>query len=390
MRTAVAAAFSGGLLLAGTTVAQAAGELEIRFCPSVQVRSFPLESRRGVQSLLLQNAAIINHAASSADITDITLELLEDDAAVDTRRIAGAELARMAGAGTLMQKSGMMRLLAFQFCGSSMIAEGITLAGPTLAPNQALLLAQQPFAYRGKRDTLRVKVRARVDGREQEATATLPVQSAVAKTAFRFPLRGAWFAAVGPTMHTGHRWAVPEEFGYDIAKLGEGDLSHHGSGTQFSDYYAYGAPVLAAADGIVTAAVNDQPENPAALRRPDETDEAYGARVQEIQMSLLGKGASGIAGNYVMINHGNGEHSLYAHMQPGSVRVRAGEKVAAGAQLGKLGSSGNSTEPHLHFQVCDAPDPMACAGIPVQFVNISLPYADYPRPLQSGDVVLAK
>jgi murein DD-endopeptidase MepM/ murein hydrolase activator NlpD len=271
-----------------------------------------------------------------------------------------------------------------------MIAEGITLAGPTLAPNQALLLAQRPFAYRGKRDTLRVRVHARVDGREQEVTATLPIQSAVAKTAFRFPLSGAWFAAVGPTMHTGHRWAVPEEFGYDIARLGEGDLSHRGSGTQFSDYYAYGAAVLAAADGIVTAAVNDQPENPAALRRPDETAEAYGARVQEIQMSLLGKGASGIAGNYVMINHGNGEHSLYAHMQPGSVRVRAGEKVAAGAQLGKLGSSGNSTEPHLHFQVCDAPDPMACAGIPVQFQNISLPYADYPRPLQSGDVVLAK
>ena len=103
MRTAVAAIFSGLVLLANAAITQAAGELEIRFCPSVQVRSFPLESRRGVQSLLLQNAAIINHTASSADVTDITLELLQDDSAVDTRRIAGGELTRAAGAGPLMR-----------------------------------------------------------------------------------------------------------------------------------------------------------------------------------------------------------------------------------------------------------------------------------------------
>ena len=281
-------------------------------------------------------------------------------------------------------------MLAFQFCGSSMIAEGITLAGPTLAPNQALLLAQQPFAYRGKRDTLRMRVHARVDGREQEVTATLPIQSAVAKTAFRFPLRGAWFAAVGPTMHTGHRWAVPEEFGYDIAKLGEGDLSHRGSGTQFSDYYAYGAPVFAAADGIVTAAVNDQPENPAALRRPDE----IGRSVRRAR-----------AGNPdVAVGQGRQrDRRQLRDDQPWQRRALAlcahaarqrpcarGREGRGGSAVGKLGSSGNSTEPHLHFQVCDAPDPMACAGIPVQFQNISLPYADYPRPLQSGDVVLAK
>ena len=91
-----------------------------------------------------------------------------------------------------------------------------------------------------------------------------------------------------------------------------------------------------------------------------------------------------------MIDHGNGEYSLYAHMQPGSVHVQVGDRIAAGAELGKLGSSGNSTEPHLHFQVCDAPTPMACAGIPLQFQNVTLPFADYPRPLQSGDVVVAK
>ena len=148
--------------------------------------------------------------------------------------------------------------------------------------------------------------------------------------------------------------------------------------------------MLAAADGLIARVANDQPENAAMLRRPDETAEAYGARMQETQGMLLSKGAGGIAGNFVMIDHENGEYSLYAHLQPGSVRVRTGERIAAGAQLGKLGSSGNSTEPHLHFQVCDAPDPLACAGIPVQFRDVTLPYADYPREVQSGDVVFAK
>ena len=49
-----------------------------------------------------------------------------------------------------------------------------------------------------------------------------------------------------------------------------------------------------------------------------------------------------------------------------------------------------STEPHLHFQVCDRAEPLTCAGVPINFTNIELPYADYPRPLQSGDIVIGK
>jgi murein DD-endopeptidase MepM/ murein hydrolase activator NlpD len=270
-----------------------------------------------------------------------------------------------------------------------LVPDGIELGGTTLASNQASLILQQPFAFKGKRDALRVRVHARIDSREVEVAATIPIQSAFSKTQFRFPLRGVWFAGVGPTMHTGHRWALPEEFGYDIARLGQGGLSYRGTGARFADYFAYGAEVLAAGEGVVAAAVNDQQENAAALRRPGETAEAYGARVQEIQAGLLAKGAKGVAGNYVVIDHGNGEYSLYAHLQPGSVSVRVGERLAAGARLGKLGSSGNSTEPHLHFQVCDSADPLMCAGIPVQLQNVALPFADYPRPLQSGDVVIA-
>jgi murein DD-endopeptidase MepM/ murein hydrolase activator NlpD len=81
---------------------------------------------------------------------------------------------------------------------------------------------------------------------------------------------------------------------------------------------------------------------------------------------------------------------FYAHLQPGSVRVHVGDQVKASDVIGKLGSSGNSTEPHLHFHVCDAPDVLLCAGIPVNFSNITIQWADVPRPIQSGDIIIAK
>jgi murein DD-endopeptidase MepM/ murein hydrolase activator NlpD len=120
------------------------------------------------------------------------------------------------------------------------------------------------------------------------------------------------------------------------------------------------------------------------MNRPPPTPRAH-----ENQAKLL-KSDHGITGNYVLIDHGNREYSLYAHMQPGSVRVRTGDNVQAGALLGKLGSSGNSTEPHLHFQVCSGSSALQCNGVPVTFSNIKVMWAESERALQSGDIVTAK
>lgn len=56
-------------------------------------------------------------------------------------------------------------------------------------------------------------------------------------------------------------------------------------------------------------------------------------------------------GYHVIINHGNGLSTLYAHMQRGSLRVSVGDQVSAGQQVGNIGSTGNVTGPHLHFEV---------------------------------------
>ena len=56
-------------------------------------------------------------------------------------------------------------------------------------------------------------------------------------------------------------------------------------------------------------------------------------------------------GNFVIIDHGNGVSSCYAHMQDGSMKVSVGDKVLQGQPIGKVGSTGYSTGPHLHFEI---------------------------------------
>jgi len=364
--------------------------VEVRFCPASAVRTYPLESRRDLQSLLLQNAAVINHGQSAFDVKEIELELLEAGQVRDTKKLDAGAIQRIADRGEKLQAAGILQQIGFQFCGNDLIAPNIKLAGPKLDRDQALLIASQVFAFNGARDTLRVRVHGNLDGRTTEFTGSIPIKSEFAQNKYIFPLRGVWYAGWGASFHTGHRWAIPEEFALDIAKIGESGISHKGDGTHFNDYYAYGADVLAAANGRVTGVASDQPEDPSAMQRPNESQEAYFTRLQKEQAERLAKGLTAIAGNYVMIDHGKNEYSLYAHLQPGSVRVHIGDQVKAGDVIGKLGSSGNSTEPHLHFHVCDKPDPLMCAGIPVNFSNITIQWADLPRPIQSGDVVIAK
>ena len=381
------AVFLSLVLFALNAVAETKSEIEIRFCPAAAVHTYPLESRRDLQSLMLQNVAVINHGGAPCKIDSIELELLQSGQVLDAKKINGSAIQRCADRGTKMQQAGVLKDVAFQFCGTDLIGPSIKLAGPILNRDQALLVSSQVFAFYGARDTLRVRVQSKG---APEISATLPIRSDFAKNKYIFPLRGVSFAGWGASFHTGHRWAIPEEFALDIARLGGNGLTHKGDGTRFEDYYAYGAEVLAAADGQVIGAFNEQPEDPSAMQRPDESQEAYFARLQKEQAGRIAKGKADLTGNYVLIDHGQSEYSFYAHFQPGSVRVHVGDRVKAGDVIGKLGSSGNSTEPHLHFHVCDKADSLMSAGIPVNFSNVTIQWADVPRPIQSGDIVIAK
>jgi murein DD-endopeptidase MepM/ murein hydrolase activator NlpD len=109
----------------------------------------------------------------------------------------------------------------------------------------------------------------------------------------------------------------------------------HGNAKVNSNYVGYGAPVFAAASGAVVSVLNDVPENV-----PTEPP-------QNITIENA-------AGNHVIVDIGGDRFVTYAHLQPGSVPVRKGDRIHRGQYLGKVGNSGSSAGPHLHFQVSDS------------------------------------
>jgi murein DD-endopeptidase MepM/ murein hydrolase activator NlpD len=171
------------------------------------------------------------------------------------------------------------------------------------------------------------------------------------------PVKGdGWLAAEAPSNYNHHRTAVitfqgtprvPERYAIDWVRYGRNGKMYKTDGKANEDYYAYGADLLAVADGTVVDAKDGIPDNLPGTKPP---------------VTL-----AAIAGNYVMLDIGNGSYAFYAHMIPGSVKVKAGDEVKAGDALGKLGNSGNSDLPHLHFHVDTGKDALFSDGLPYVF-----------------------
>jgi len=185
-----------------------------------------------------------------------------------------------------------------------------------------------------------------------------------------FPLRGEWVALHTPaecvpshgTDHFGQRYA------FDFARLlGRYDkayrtsiLRHLFAVVKVEDCYGWGQIVLAPFEGEVVAAGDGWPDRG-----------RLNFMCDLVRTSLLAQDASPkdyrpLTGNYVFIE-GQPGVAVLAHLRSGSVRVHVGQSVREGEPLGEIGNSGNSTLPHLHFQVMDGRDPFKANGIPCKF-----------------------
>lgn len=141
---------------------------------------------------------------------------------------------------------------------------------------------------------------------------------------------------------------TPEMFAIDWVREIGGAFYNRG-GSKLTDWACFGAPIHAAANGIVVAAVNHRPEvapftttdkNPT-VRKPQD-----------------------FSGNNVVERIAPGQYAVYAHLQTGSVRVKVGQRLRAGEVIGRLGNTGNSTGPHLHFGIQDGPDILTSNSLP--------------------------
>ncbi|MGC4948855.1 M23 family metallopeptidase [Streptomyces sp. DT224] len=136
------------------------------------------------------------------------------------------------------------------------------------------------------------------------------------------------------------------------------------------DYPAFGAPLYAVADATVVHAEDGQRDH---LSRSSLAGVLYFWLVEGACRTL--GGSRRIVGNHIVLDLGDGTYAVYAHVQRGSLRVRPGDEVGAGQPLGRCGNSGNSTQPHVHFQLMDGPDLETARGIPFTWSGVGVPAA---------------
>ncbi|MFC5213884.1 M23 family metallopeptidase [Streptomyces coerulescens] len=135
-----------------------------------------------------------------------------------------------------------------------------------------------------------------------------------------------------------------------------------------ADFPAFGAPLLAVADGTVVRAEDRQRDH---LSRTSLFGLLYLMLVEGAVREMAG--VRRIVGNHLVLDLGDGTHALYAHLGRGSLTVAEGDRVRAGQVLARCGNSGNSSEPHVHFQLMDGPDPDTARGIPFTWRGIGVP-----------------
>lgn len=181
---------------------------------------------------------------------------------------------------------------------------------------------------------------------------------------YSLPFSGAWTVVNGGvTQETSHSWDVPtQRYAYDFVILDLEGRSCQGDETDPTSFFCYGEDILAPADGVVAEVLTGQPDSRITKDRKASCQ------------------ARDLRGNYILLDHGQGEFSLLAHLQPDSILVAVGQRVLRGEPIARCGNSGNSSEPHLHFQLQQGASFTTSPGLPIPFANLSVtPAPNYER-----------
>jgi hypothetical protein len=194
--------------------------------------------------------------------------------------------------------------------------------------------------------------------------STLSVSGAEAQVVSSPVAAGDWFMSEGCCAeYTHHRngfapvngsGLVPQRFAIDLFKVDEEGRTWEGDPSLLESYFSYRQPILSATSGTVVRSV-DGFANTDALPEPPT--------IPPIIETV---------GNHVVVEIEPGRYLLYGHMDTGSVRVKVGDTVEVGQELGLIGSSGNSTTPHLHFQLQTEPTFFPTDSLPYVFDSFTL------------------
>jgi murein DD-endopeptidase MepM/ murein hydrolase activator NlpD len=170
------------------------------------------------------------------------------------------------------------------------------------------------------------------------------------KTKLSFPLHGEWTIYQGGRMvsENDHAATTKERFTYEIVRVDTGQMFTH-NGASNEEWFAFGQPVMADANGTVAKVMDGDLDN--APYHP---------------------AADAKHGNVVVIDHGDGEFSVYSHLKHGSVTVKAGDRVKAGDKIAQVGNSGDSGFPRLEYSLQTSADPNSSEGLPAAFEHLKV------------------
>lgn len=187
-----------------------------------------------------------------------------------------------------------------------------------------------------------------------------------------FPLRGEWIAPTTPAnkvpSHGTNRMGL--RYAFDFLQVDEKKKAYNASflrfllfGLSLEKFYCWGEKIYAPCDGEIVAVVDGIVER----HHVHWLKESILALRRSFSFNEYRDDYSKIAGNYIILKCSNGIYMTFVHLQTNSIHVSTNEKVKKGSLLGKVGHSGNSTSPHLHFQLMDSDDIKNANGIPCRF-----------------------
>ena len=190
-----------------------------------------------------------------------------------------------------------------------------------------------------------------------------------------FPLRGEWLSPNTPgtkvpshgTNQLGTRYAY-DFIQVDWNRIGTpayrvGVMQYLFSGVKLSDYYCWGQEVYSPCDGIVVGAEDGYAENEKTNLLADMSNAYKNAHYFNPEKDDI----QSVAGNYVIIKYSENVYAALCHLQTGSIQVSVGQMIKKGEVIGRVGHSGNSFAPHLHFQLMDSSDISVANGVPCAF-----------------------
>jgi Peptidase family M23 len=152
-------------------------------------------------------------------------------------------------------------------------------------------------------------------------------------------------------------------FAYDFVLLDEELRMFKAPPRVNEDYYGWDKSVLCPGEGEITGLANDSIDNQFGTLPEFDVQ----AHIKEPEVSMAKH-----FGNYLMIDHGKNEFSVLAHLRRGSIKAKLGDIVSKGDLLGRIGTSGDSFFPHLHYQVQQGKSFLKSEGLPSIFESFDL------------------